>query len=322
MSRILQSIDRYRLSRYRRMWIARLGPLWGSALADTGIGFEEPMSPVGDLNAGGLWLPALGIRLPSPESSWILRKRNELAAIRRRFGVELALEGETLVASWRGVRFGMRTPNEAATFGIVLLEGEYGLSGIEAPSIIDVGANVGFASLYFLATGARAARCYEPFAHNAGRVRDNLALNPEMTGRMEVVQAALADREERLELPFSPDSGDGGGLFGLVQPKKATLETIEVRQATPEVAAGLEALPEPHVLKLDCEGAEYGILRDLEASGLLTRFSAIACEWHEVPGEGGAPAIAAQLGALGYVTFSNSKVDGRNGMVYAVRRSP
>lgn len=315
-------IDQARLARYRRLWIARLGADWGAALADVGVGFSEADSPIGDLSPEGLWLPALEVRLPTPKATWVLRKRHELAAAKRRFGVTYQLDGDTLVGQWQGVRFGMRTPNEAATFAIVLLESEYGLTGVEAPSIIDVGANVGFASLYFLATGAQRTRCFEPFAHNAGRIHGNLALNPDLDGRVEVVQAALADKPGELQLPFSADHGDGGGLYGLVQAAEAPLERVEVRRSAPEIAAALEELPGPHVLKLDCEGAEYGILRDLEEAGLVTRFAAIACEWHEVPGEGGPSAIAGQLARLGYTVFSNSKADGRNGMVYAARRTP
>lgn len=48
-----------------------------------------------------------------------------------------------------------------------------------------------------------------------------------------------------------------------------------------DLAALLRVLPDGFVLKLDCEGAEYPLLKALQASGQDARADRILVEWHD-----------------------------------------
>ena len=69
--------------------------------------------------------------------------------------------------------------------------------------------------------------------------------------------------------------------MNLILEKEEQVQRIEVRRATEE----LQPLIEKHtgknlVIKMNCEGEEYNIIRDLVETRLLQEFSFIMCEWH------------------------------------------
>ena len=68
------------------------------------------------------------------------------------------------------------------------------------------------------------------------------------------------------------------------------------------------------VLKMDCEGSEYGIFKNLDAAGLLGRFDAIMLEWHNH----GPHALREMLEKHGYSVFTFGDQPSPIGMLYAI----
>lgn len=127
----------------------------------------------------------------------------------------------------------------------------------------DVGANVGLFS--FAAAGLSRpdgrVLAIEPDPWLAQLVKRSAALNPDLGGRFNVLQAALTERAGDAVLHiarrgraanyvagFSPSSQTGG-----------VREALAVRAVT--LDALLDGWPRPDVLKIDVEGAEASVLR-------------------------------------------------------------
>jgi FkbM family methyltransferase len=132
------------------------------------------------------------------------------------------------------------------------------------PRILDCGANVGLAALYWVRNvpGARIA-AFEPDPALAALLRTNL-----MTcgaGHVEVVEAAVLDRSGEAE--FATGSPDAGRLQR--DRHRTSVRTVRLRDYLEEHVA---------LLKLDIEGAELDVLRD--CAGRLDRVARLFVEFH------------------------------------------
>ncbi len=93
------------------------------------------------------------------------------------------------------------------------------------------------------------------------------------------------------------------------------LERIELHDAAVALAPIFADYPDANiVLKMDCEGSEYGIFKNLEAAGLLGRFQAIMLEWHKE----GPRALRDALERHGYAVFTFGDRPSPVGVLYAV----
>jgi hypothetical protein len=91
---------------------------------------------------------------------------------------------------------------------------------------------------------------------------------------------------------------------------------IRIRSAA-EVFKELELSkrPEQLIAKIDCEGAEYGIIESLDDSETLRDFGVLMIEWHRQ----GPEKLASILHKNGFASFViNSSRD--IGLIYAIRR--
>jgi FkbM family methyltransferase len=162
---------------------------------------------------------------------------------------------------------------EVAALCEVFVGGEYGdFLPAQPRLIVDAGANVGSATLWFRERlpDARVI-AIEPNPHAFDRLRRNVGGDP----NVELVNAALSDTDGKAYFTCQPMTPvghleDHGGP-GVVEVDTLTLQTVRDRFAD---SAQID------FLKLDVEGAEWRVL-----AGPLTNVATIAIEIHEpVPG--------------------------------------
>jgi FkbM family methyltransferase len=155
----------------------------------------------------------------------------------------------------------------------VLGRNEYLLApAIPADAVaIDIGANSGAFSYAVLRRGAGSVIAFEP-TETAERCRNNCVT---FGDRIEVIQRAVwrSDEEPReIELAPSHARGHSGSMSAVFPPRGKRIKATTI--ALDEILRQHESV---HILKLDCEGAEYPILY---TSRELHRVEHIIGEYH------------------------------------------
>jgi|688.fasta_scaffold151794_3 FkbM family methyltransferase len=185
----------------------------------------------------------------------------------------------------------------------------------KAPVIIDIGANVGFAALYFLHLFPKAViHSFEPMPYMLRQLHRRRAERPEADWH--VHDAGVWKEDGELEL-FTTEDDDFTAVSGLVK-LDHTNRRVKVRVVGLEGFLKERGNPHVDLLKLDCEGAEYGILFSLSEE-TYENISNIAMETHDTE-EYKTLDMVEFLRSKGYeVDFEERRITGH---VWARRKKP
>jgi FkbM family methyltransferase len=147
----------------------------------------------------------------------------------------------------------------------------------EKPLIIDIGANVGFAALYFLHLFPKAViHSLEPMPYMLTQLHKRRSDYPE--AEWHVHDAGVWKEDGELEL-FTTDEEGFTAVSGLVR-LETTNRMVKVRVIGLEGFLRDRGIRRVDLLKLDCEGAEYGILFNLSEEA-FAGIRNIAMETHD-----------------------------------------
>jgi FkbM family methyltransferase len=236
------------------------------------------------------------------------------------------LPSANLLAQRESLSIHVTTDEERDMITEIFLAGCYDLRLPGTWQVVDVGANVGMAALFFASQPwVQRVVSFEPFAPTADAFEANVRLNPHLAPKISLVRKGLDETDKNLTVDYHRNLRGSMSLAGLgawrgSPAASAEKVAIDVRRASAELAPILASLSEGRLLgKVDCEGSEYGIFRDLEASGAIGKFSAFVVEWHGA----GPDEIAALLQRNHFaVQVLPTSPDQRTlGLIYAVRLS-
>lgn len=228
-----------------------------------------------------------------------------------------ALRGKPFVARLRsGDRFAARTAMDAWVIKETCLDRDYEREGFaiqDGWTVVDIGAGLGD---FTVSVARRFPRgrvlAFEPFGESFALLERNIALN----GVTNVVARRLAiggvAGVTRLSL--------GTGVA--VQHSTARAGDEGVGEVVDEIPLGaaLDAAGAARCdfLKLDCEGAEYAILRQAAADGTLARIRRISMEYHDGVTDGSGAWLADFLRAHGFkVSLEANPAHGNIGFLRA-----
>lgn len=164
-------------------------------------------------------------------------------------------------------------------------------TGNPAPRILDCGANIGLASLFYKRRyPAARITAFEADPAIAALLADNLRAN----GAADVEVLAGAAWTEAGEITFQADGADAGAVASVSGAPGGLAKTV------PAVRLADWLAREPiDLLKLDIEGAEAAVLADCDAA--LANVRAILLEVHEFdPGRRRSPEILQRLERAGF----------------------
>lgn len=157
-----------------------------------------------------------------------------------------------------------------------------------APVIVDCGANVGFCVLFFKAMFPDARIiALEAEPGTCAWLRRNVEGNGLQD--VEIRHAAAAERDGTITL-FTPQD-DPGSMVSSIWSEWADGVPVQV----PAVRLSSLIREPVDFLKLDVEGAEYGLVREMVESGAMEHVREAVIEFHELPGMPDGPA---ELSAL------------------------
>jgi len=215
--------------------------------------------------------------------------------------------------------------------GILILEEifkneEYFFNAIGRFVVVDVGMNIGIASLYFAKKNeVEVVYGFEPFRPTYEKALFNFRINSELSKKIQSYNYGLGDSDKSLTLDYysrTPGRMSTVKTLNEIHPDRkyeTCPETVQIKNA----AAQMRAIFEKHsgcifVLKCDTEGAEKEIFESLNKEKLLKCFDVILLEYHfsyDVP-------LLNMLCQNGFVCFKQKTAvldTGEFGMIRAVR---
>lgn len=162
--------------------------------------------------------------------------------------------------------------------------------------VLDVGMNIGSASAYFINNEkTEKVFAYEPFGETFAVAKDNLKEYLLKSDKIEIFQYGISDENAERTVGFNVNMTCGQSTIGsvreyaygrymamgLVDSENEKNEIVHVRKASEVFRPIMQKYPLCNiVLKMDCEGEEYGILENLHGEGILSDFAFIMMEWH------------------------------------------
>ena len=163
----------------------------------------------------------------------------------------------------------------------VYLDLEYGCcTGAEKLLVLDMGMNIGLASLFYVAKPeVTAVYGFEPFGPTYEQALKNFQQNPRhIQEKLHPQRMGLSNREQTLCLAYNQSFSGGMSIYGQ---QTVDGEPMQLREASEVLAPILSKRDHQKVLaKIDVEGSEYDILSNLAASQLLNEIDFIIMETH------------------------------------------
>lgn len=147
---------------------------------------------------------------------------------------------------------------------------EYGSLPIKGKVVVDIGANIGDTAIFYAANGAKKVIACEPFPYTHSLAKKNIAAN-RLFGKIKLLNVAVGGKRSFMVLPEVSESTVGKPAANAARGRRVPVVTLADVVKGERIEGGL--------LKLDCEGAEYGILLSADNS-LLCKFSTIVLEYH------------------------------------------
>ncbi len=194
--------------------------------------------------------------------------------------------------------------------------------------VIDIGMNIGLASLYFATREeVKAVYGFEPFKPTFEQAVFNFKINEKYARKIHSYNYGLGDSDKELSFDYSPRTPGRMSTvktIGAINPSRkheTRTETVQIKNAATEI----KIITERHrdqkiVLKCDVEGAEKEIFESLDAAGALKDIDVLMLEYHfsyDVP-------LLEMLKRNGFVYFKQKTTTletGDFGMIRAVKVS-
>jgi FkbM family methyltransferase len=219
------------------------------------------------------------------------------------------------------IQFEVQQPGSLFVIDEIFAERLYDLRVDEDLIVLDIGMNVGIATLYF-AAGKHVKRVigFEPLRETFLQAKQNISLNNLLQEKVEVFQAGVSDFRGEVEVPAV---GAGSAVFStdsdfiqtIGHQAKRTVK-IQIEPIHDIIRELVSRYPDTRLLlKLDCEGEEYKIIDKILQEDLFKHIAVIAMEWHFK----GFDSLCNILESQGFSVFNlgRKNIEPPCGMIYA-----
>lgn len=204
----------------------------------------------------------------------------------------------------------------------IFYENIYKINTLDKCIVIDIGMNIGIASLYFaLMPNVSKVYSFEPFKETYEQAVYNINLNREISKKIISENFGLSNKNELAEALFCSDfsgsmsTSKNNTLKLNINKNKLSSEKVTLRSASEVLSEILTENNEKVILKVDCEGSEYEIFEILDKDGILNKIDYLLLEWHFK----GEKPILDILQKYGFVSFSRL-IYYDLGLIYAVKK--
>jgi FkbM family methyltransferase len=216
--------------------------------------------------------------------------------------------------------------------GILMVEeifknDEYNFDIGEQAVVIDIGMNIGLASLYFATRDdVEVVYGFEPFKPTFEQAMFNFKINEKCANKIHPYNYGLGDKDKDLTLEYySRAPGRMSTVKSIDEIRhsrkyETKAETVQIKNAATDIYSIVEQHKDKKIIiKCDTEGSEKEIFESLDSKGILKNIDVILLEYHfsyDVP-------LMEILKRNGFVFFKQKSVSletGDFGMIRAIKK--
>ena len=161
-----------------------------------------------------------------------------------------------------------------STLGMIreqFIEGQYKWLDVKGEDVIDIGANIGDSAIYFALKGAKHVYAFEPYPYSFNIASKNIKLNG-LQNKITLLNEGCTEKEGSINIDANYQNNSGNDLKKFNKGKEIKLTTLTNIIKRFNISSSA-------ILKIDCEGCEYGVL--LKANDAdLRKFKQILIEYH------------------------------------------
>jgi FkbM family methyltransferase len=220
-----------------------------------------------------------------------------IPAVQRNKNIELNIDKDLVIVSTKNIKIkligGINNGDVISTF----LKNEYKKLPVIDKTVVDIGSNIGDTPVYFISEGAKRVIGIEPFPKNFELAIKNIKEN---NYENKIIMKLSGCSDNNGHIIINPDfNSDMGSEL------KEFNEGIKIPLVTLEEIVNEFSIPDNSILKIDCEGCEYKIIKNTSEK-ILKKFNHIQIEYHD-----GYKDLKKRLETLGYtVSWDHPKATG------------
>ena len=261
----------------------------------------------------------LGFEINSGNYSFLSYSLDFLKALKNH-GAVYSFVHDKLIIQIQQLYFQVNSWDELFILNEIFAEGVYNVSFEGNFALLDIGMNVGMASLYFAhKKNCEVVFAYEPFRETIEVAKSNMQLN-KCSEKIQINNTGLGYPTRTVAVPYSEESRGSAGIHGRsglsAKRERKILKDLHIRDVAEYFSKNLEQYKETFIAKIDCEGAEYEIIERLNHTGLLTKINIYMIEWHIE----GPEILQSVFIQNGYYVFCRDNND-QTGLLYAIKKS-
>ncbi len=201
------------------------------------------------------------------------------------------------------IRVIIRSKEDFELFYEIYILKPYSFSTNIKCNVIDVGMNIGYASLFFSSLpNVNKVYSFELVEETFQRAENNFRLNNELSKKIIAHSFGLSIEDKELTIPYAHPGSVGASIINnLTLENDDRSSIVKVKDIIQVFTKLLETDQMPLIVKFDCEGSEYELIDAIESAGLFKHIHIIMIEWHNK----GAESIVKCLSKNGFVVFDN-----------------
>ena len=266
--------------------------------------------------------PAFPLRV-EPKSPFILE---HLPSFRELYeeGANLDEDAVGPYVRFGPLRFGITNTDDFQLVREILLNNEYNFVTGRKSIFIDIGMNAGLTSIQAAyKPNVTAVHGFEPYEVPYKKALMNIVRNSTVRGKIHTYNFGLSDFTGAEKVNVSEDTTIGNSIRGRETGTPATIQIRDAAEALAPIIAEARGRGENVVMKVDCEGSEFAIMKRLNEAKLLPLINIFVIEWHRWwHPDMNHVTLTEPLLRNGYEVFDRSVPSNLHaGMLYAVRGS-
>ncbi len=229
--------------------------------------------------------------------------------------------GNGITLEFDGVKIYVETYEELLIVNEIFVKCDYNFSTEGRITVIDIGTNIGLASIFFSKVGnVDKIYAFEPVLDTYNQALVNFELNDKMLKVEGFYNVGLGNTDRIDVFLFNKNVKGNTGIRGVKSTSFSEAEVVEteviIKRASIEINKIISKnLGQKIVVKIDCEGAEYEIFDDLDEAKCLNNIDIILLEWHD----NGSEHLEQILKKNGFSYFLQN-LSQNTGMIYAYKR--